>query len=116
MTSELREQLLSVSTSGKNAAVKGFVSRLQDVIFVKLLTLTDDSNQEGASGENTTAADAADEWTMSQFKSDIDSSSDAAEIYDELEKSILARLADEVKVSMRGSNVEITVSKSFSKE
>ena len=116
MTRELREQLLDVSTSGKNAAAKGFVSKLQDVIFVKLLTITDDRNAEAASRENpAAAAETAEEWTMSQYKSDIDNSSDAAELYDELEKSILARLADEVKVSMRGSNVEVTVSKTFVK-
>ena len=117
MTSELREQLLGVSTSGKNAAVKGFVSRLQDVIYVKLLSISDDLSSEGANGENPVPGTASsEEWSMSQFKSDIDGSSDAAELYDELEKSILARLADDVKVSMRGSNVEITVSKTFPKD
>lgn len=127
MTREIREQLLGVSTSGENTAAEGFMGRLQDMIFVKLLLAADNLDSDGAlqdspisdpeAGQDT---DITEEWTMSQYKSDIDcrrnQSTDAAEQWDELEKSIVAQLADEVKVSMRGFNVEITIFKTFFKD
>ena len=38
---------------------------------------------------------------------------EAKEAWDELEKSIVANLADEVKVAVRGDNVELVIDKSF---
>ena len=40
-------------------------------------------------------------------------SDDTNEARDELEKSIVANLADEVKVNIVNSNVEVTIFKSF---
>ncbi len=122
MTREIRQQLLDVSTSGENAAAKGFMGRLRDMIFVKLLPSADaaESLQGTAQSdpEDRLSPDSAEEWTMSQYKSDVESKRErdaatAEDEWDELEKSIVARIADEVKVSMQGINVEITIFKNF---
>ena len=55
---------------------------------------------------------------MSKYKSDIETrrkqNAGAEEVWDELEKSIVAKLSDEIKIAMKGSDVEITIFKSFS--
>jgi hypothetical protein len=56
------------------------------------------------------AALSGDSWTLSKYR---DSKKGEAEPWDELEKSIIANLADDVVVSVKGKNVEIVISKKF---
>ena len=118
MTQEIREQLLSASSSGKNDARLGYVGSLHDKLFMKLLQMTDSFSFDGTLRESPSEdAEADGVWSMSQYRSDLDGmpagNADAARQRVELEKSILARLSDEVKVSLLGVNVEITVYKDF---
>ena len=56
-------------------------------------------------------------WSMNRYKSEVEGSveenSEAADAWDELEKSIVANLADEVSVKIVGNEVEITIFKAF---
>ena len=56
-------------------------------------------------------------WTMSRYVEELRVSAaqggEAAEAWDELEKSVVAKLADEVSVSIEGYTVEIVISKVF---
>ena len=54
-----------------------------------------------------------DTWTLNRYK---DSVRDSEESWDELEKSIIANLADDVAVSVKGNKVEILITKNFNKE
>ena len=51
-------------------------------------------------------------WSLSKYKSALDAKD--AEKWDELEKSVVAKIADEVKIAIRGSKVEMLVYKDFS--
>ena len=54
------------------------------------------------------------EGTLSQQKAELASrGGESKEAWDELEKSIVANLADEVSVNTVSSTVEITISKAF---
>ena len=53
-----------------------------------------------------------DTWTLSRYK---DSQKNSEEPWDELEKSIIANLADDVIVSVKGNKVEIVIVKTFNK-
>ena len=60
-------------------------------------------------------------WSMQQYKESLDELDDpddaeinTGEAWDELEKSIVAQIADEVKVRVVGSDVEIIIFKDFS--
>ena len=48
------------------------------------------------------------EWTLTQYKHNAKDDE-----WDELERSIVAKLADEVKVYINGSSVEMTIEKKF---
>lgn len=118
MSSVKREHLLSASTSGKNDAARGFFGRLRDlfdrdadadvVAFTPLMA-------EGF--YDTTGATIPDmEWSMARYRDEVDyrreQHEDAAiEAWDELEKSVVAHVADDVKVYIRGDSVEMVIEK-----
>ena len=53
-------------------------------------------------------------WSMKEYRSAVEEHrAEEPEKWDELEKSITARLADEVKVFIRGNTVEMVVEKAF---
>ncbi len=126
MTQELRKQLLAASTSGRNAAAKGFMGRIREMIAAVILPQSGDSAPLqglslglmglGSPSHYSVGMDAY-AWTMSRYVSEVQSSrevsEEAAEAWDELEKSIVANLADEVSVKIQGAKVEIAITKAF---
>ncbi len=119
MTSDKREQLLSAATSGKNESAKGLMGRLRDFF------------DRGADGDfsssplllpemdmGSTMPTLDWEWSMVRYESELSARmgrDDAAakEAWDELEKSVVAQVADDVKVSIRGGAVEMIITKKF---
>ena len=126
MTQDMRKQLLAASSSGKNSAARGFMGRLREMVAAILLP--EDGESDEVSGlalglmslggpARYTAGVNAYAWSMSKYMSEVRSSreedEDAADAWDELEKSIVANLADEVSVKIVGSAVEISIAKAF---
>ena len=116
---EMRQQLLAASSTGTNTAARGFMGRLREMIAAALLP-----EKAGAAGTGNTGAAApavmrnpramAFTWSMSQQKAELGArAGDDREAWDELEKSIVANLADEVSVRIVNNTVEITIYKSF---
>lgn len=125
MDADMREELLKTATSGKNDAVKGFMSRIRD-IFTQLCEpdgVSIDPRDYGFSYVDVASFDASMGvtthgllygWSMKEYKSGLEEHrAEEPEKWDELEKSITARLADEVKVFIRGNTVEMVVEKAF---
>ena len=119
MDSKKREQLLSVSASGKNESAKGLMGKLRDFFdrgadadiapFSSSLMLPD--MYERASMR---AADW--EWSMIRYEEALanrvkNDDASAKEAWDELEKSVVAKVADDVKISIRGRMVEMIIIK-----
>jgi len=106
MNSDKREKLLAVTTSGKNST-KGFMAKVKSIFEAAIgamgrgygdaveLGLVESDGNMGFSG-----------WSLTQYKQNAKD-----EEWDELERSIVAKLADEVKVSISGSNVEMIIEK-----
>lgn len=122
---EMRETLLKTSTTGKNAAAKGFMGRLKD-IFLRLGESTDANafaTEYGYGYVGVVGYDASVDmspnavlygWSMSAYRDAIAKrQSEEPEKWDELEKSITAKLADEVKIFIRGKSVEMVIEKAF---
>ena len=119
MDSAKRDRLLSASTSGKNESAKGLMGRLRDFFdrgadedvaaFSSPLLLP-----EMMEHSSTPALDW--EWSMMRYESELsarmsNNEAGAREAWDELEKSVVAKVADEVKVSIRGDRVEMIIYK-----
>ena len=121
LTQETRRQLIAVSTQGENAAAKGFMGKIREMIAVALLP-----RESGASllsglslGLMSMASPSANtyRWSMSQYKEAVNSerarNAEAEAAWDELERSIVASIADEVSVLVAGSSTEIIIFKTF---
>jgi hypothetical protein len=121
MDSGKRDLLLSASTSGKNESAKGLMGRLRDLFdrgadedvacFSSPILLP-----EAMECSSSPTLDW--EWSMTRYETELASrisrdDASAREAWDELEKSVVARVADDVKVSIRGQQVEMIIIKKF---
>lgn len=125
LNQEMRRELLSLSTSGTNQAAKGFMGKLREMIAQ--ITLPKDASPSAMtgfsvglmSGSSPSAAGAGMEayiWSMNKYKSEMEEKAEKGEddgALEELEKSIVASIADEVSVGIRGTSVEVTIFKAF---
>ena len=119
LTSETREKLLAASTTGKNAAAKGLMGRIRNFFEVgadeDIAAYTNPLVLPGM--YETAAAPKMDwEWSMVQYEEALASSRPVSEetvqeARDELEKSVVAHVADDVKVSIKGRTVEMIIIK-----
>ena len=119
MTSTKREQLLAVSSSGKNESARGLMGRLRNFFDMEA-----DEDIAAVSGplyaglyEETASTSMLDyEWSMLRYEEQLsarvrEEDSAAKEAWDELEKSVVAHVADNIKVSIRGRTVEMIILK-----
>ena len=128
MNIELKDELISVSKSGKNAAAKGIMGKIRVVAETMLLAAFDpdiapipvDREYQDYNGFNmafgyidqTIAYETGYvySWSLYNYKTAVEEKEDE---YAELERSIVAKLADDIIVGVRGKKVEIVVKKSF---
>jgi len=131
MDSDRKQELLSVSSSGKNAAAKGFMGMLGDVISRALHNVghaVDEAYGESAVSDSVMAPaglgtpdlyDLTPVWTLEQYRANVEKGrmeSDALErAKEDLEKSIVANLADDVVVGVKGDRIELVIAKRFKK-
>ena len=126
MTGKMKKELLKVSSSGKNDAAKGFMGKIRDIIDWALMRDdTQDRPDYLISGMLSMDAHPMAYsfspymfvWSMNHYKTTIQDEnserSGAQEKWDELEKSIIANVADEIKIAFVGDKVEMTVYKDF---
>ncbi len=119
LNADEREQLLAASSSGRNESAKGLMGRIRDFF---------DWSSDEDLGTMTSSLMLPDmyvhssspaldmEWSMVRYESALSgriAQNDAAakEAWDELEKSVVKHVADDVKVSIRNGVVEMTILK-----
>ena len=128
VTGKMRKELLDASSSGKNESAKGFMGKIRDIIDRALsaedvgyqadyYTMGISSNDLEMTDPMMYAATASMvSWSMRNYRNAIEESpadDENREKWDELEKSIVANIADEVKIAIRGNEVEMIVYKNF---
>ena len=119
MDGEKRDRLLSASTSGRNESAKGLMGRLRDFFDRNAdEDVSSFSNPLMLPGmfEQTSSPTLDWEWSMTRYEEALtpyvqERQESALQAWDELEKSVVARVADEVKVSIRGRTVELIIFK-----
>ncbi|MBO4217536.1 MAG: hypothetical protein J5940_06300 [Clostridia bacterium] len=120
MNGELRKKLLSMSSSGKNAAAKGIMGKIRDLIERAMepvdgsidLFYPDGWVYTGADSDPAHITMAADcYWSLNQYRQSFEDRKDSSEEWDELEKSLVAKLADDVRVGIKDGNVEMIIYK-----
>lgn len=108
MSKKTKSDFINVSSDKRNTAAKGFMGKIRDVVENMLYSEETYYSPSFVAYQLETAALLGDTWTLSKYKSE-----QAGESWDELEKSIVANLADDVSVSIKGKNVEIVITKNF---
>ena len=130
MDADKKMELLSVSRSGKNSAVKGFMGKIGEIIENGMLNFSTIANLQDRYGsvvvpyadmgvesgvEN--AMDAAFVWSLNQYKNSLADDANADNQYedawDELEKSIVAKIADDVIVGIKKDRATLTIVKNI---
>ena len=126
VTGKMRRELLKTASSGKNEAAKGFMGKMRD-LFDRALSAEDTGDRfdyyrrglvipaDPYLTDPVLYATSVNIWSMTQYKAAVEQEKTAAakEEWDELERSIVANVADEVKVAIAGDRVEMTVYKTF---
>ena len=119
LNADERAQLLSVSSTGKNESAKGRMGRLRD-----FFDWGSDADLAAYNGPllmpemyETTSSPSLDwEWSMVRYEDALNRRMAAAdpaakEAWDELEKSVVTHVADDIRVSIRNGNVEMVILK-----
>lgn len=121
---EERENVLALSKSGKNVATVGFMGKIRAIADAMMLSLTEESGNTANSLMNSYMMELgmgynmnltySSNWTLNHYKNTLkQKSEETKEQWDELEKSIVAKLADDVIVGVDGRKVDIVVKKTF---
>ena len=123
-----KRELIEVSSDKKNAAYKGFMGKIRE-LMEEGVYMADEVNKStedmpfmyrtmGVCDAETAAVNSyVYQWSLAKYRTGIDdakeSDKDAIEAWDELEKSIVANIADDVRVGVKGDKVELVIEKNF---
>ena len=119
MNSEKRDQLLSAARSGKNESARGLMGRLRDFFDrgadEDIASFNSPLLLPGVF-EHSSMPTLEWEWSMMEYEEALsyrvkENDQAAREAWDELEKSVVAHVADDVKVSIKGRLVEMVIVK-----
>ncbi|MBQ9390486.1 MAG: hypothetical protein IJR27_03705 [Synergistaceae bacterium] len=120
-----RQELISASTTGKNSARLGIMDKIRGMFEAGLYGIEESFRlqAEYGTGMFTYGAlgipddgmtDALYSWSMQKYKKDVEAEKDDdPESWDELEKSIIANIADDVQVGILKDKIELIVVKKF---
>ena len=122
LSSMERDEILSVSKSGRNAAATGIMNKIRAAAEVMLANYALSAGTSGAvytdninyayynMGQFADPIGYTSEWSLALYRENAKTDKEA---WDELEKSIIANLADDVIVGIIGGKVEIVAVKNF---
>lgn len=114
-----RQELIDTSTAQRNEASVGVMGKVKDFIEGCLFFLG--SGRKVPVGDYHMAGCMSYEeiqmWSLQQYRRCLEQGQyegdDAAELLDELEKSLVANIADDVRVSVQDDNIEMIIRKDF---
>ena len=122
-----KEDILAISKSGENAASKGIINKIRLVAenmldlmsegYIDTSGLASDTEYYDFYNMGATMSHVYNDawqsaWSLSSYKQYAGDNRDT-EAWDELEKSIIANLADDVIVGVIGKKVDIIIKKKF---
>ena len=117
-TAEKKKELVAVSKNKKNAAVTGIGSKirsvLEDMFLDENVIRNYDISMQSFNFANSFAVGTnySYMWSLGQYKNGVDKE-EKAEDWDELEKSVIASVADDVVVGVKGRRADIVIVKKF---
>ncbi|MBQ8956076.1 MAG: hypothetical protein IJ075_03815 [Lachnospiraceae bacterium] len=125
---EKRKEFLSASTSGKNESARGIMGKIRELIEIGMENYEDVSKLQMQYGidpvsygmmgmDNDMMSQAAVQWSLQKYRDSVSDSIDEGEGYkeawDELEKSVIANITDDVRVGIMNDRLVLTILKKF---
>ena len=119
LTSEQKKELLGISTDGRNASATGIVGKIRNAIEDFFLnedeymnTFVSSSTRLHRPTEHSEFTGYAYTWSLEEYRCSV-KKEEHPDAWDELEKSVIASVADDVIVGVKGSRADITIVKRF---
>ena len=127
MTLSKHDELMAMSFTGKNTLARGLLGKLKEVVELTFMSPGDIQNNvvlsygtvpsfpETYSADTTMAFQMMQSniWSLKQYRESLfdekEEDDEAALAWDELEKSVIGNLADDVQIGINNGTVEITV-------
>ena len=112
-----KKELIALANDKRNAAASGIVGKIRNAIENFFLSegstnaLDTSSITFHAATGYSEGVDYSYLWTLQQYKGAMEK--EKTETWDELEKSVIASLADDVIVGVRGNRADIVIIKKF---
>jgi hypothetical protein len=112
------DRILSVSSDGRNAAAKGIIGKIA-VAVERMLGNNEniaDYDSYGVWSRGLAGSDRSAFWSLEAYKDafkDKQTQQEYSDDWDELEKSIIANVADDVRVGVLGGKIDIIVIKTL---
>ena len=112
MTSDVRKELIAFSSQKKNSASKGILGKIRNAFDVMMINFFENESlyvvPTSVGGEYNYNYNY--EWSLRSY---VNSCESKKEIDDELQKSIIGSVADNVVVAIKGGKVSIVITKEF---
>jgi hypothetical protein len=126
MSYDKKSELLSMAKSHKNDSIKGIMDKIGDVIQNSLLNYEHainlnqqynggfiDYGSMGMYGNIEGLSEYGVMWSLDDYRTNLEAALDneggAKDAWDELEKSIIGNIADDVIVGVKGNRVDLTI-------
>ena len=113
MDAETRDRLIQVSKNNKNASVVGITGKIRAVFDYMAMGSNDPMISPAGRYGFGTSIDFSQIWSLQQYRNGLQKGEKESKEWDELEKSIIAKIADDVIVGVQGKNVNMIIKKKF---
>ena len=113
-----KDDLIAIAKNKRNAAAVGIVGKIRSAIEDFFLDDEIHSNIEASSAAFRLATGYSDGvdyayiWSLDQYRKSV-KKEEKTESWDELEKSVIASVADDITVGVKGKNATIVITKKF---
>ncbi len=127
MDMDKKQALIDTSRNKRNSAAKGVMGKIREIVENGIYKIDEVGKLEAQYGgvplmysmmgavDSSYAQTVNYQWTLGKYRQNVEEAKQdnpaALEAWDELEKSIIANMADDVKVSVKGSSVELVIEK-----
>ena len=114
MDFDTRERLIQVSKNQQNAAVVGISGKIRAVFDYMTMGGGDPMLYSSGRYGFTSSMDYSLIWSLQQYRDSVkNGGNQESEKWDEFERSILIKLADDVVVGVKGKKVNVVIKKKF---
>jgi hypothetical protein len=109
-----RERLVKVSKNNKNSSVVGITGKIRAVFDYMVMSGNDTTLAPAGKYGFYANVDYTQIWSLHEYRESVKDESDkSGEAWDEFERSILVKLADDVIVGVKGKTANIIIKKRF---